>query len=66
MRKKIATKNANARGELVSAVEVGVTCSAVRSRCATLTLALMAQDVSEIDHEVRAALTEVGNKGADK
>ena len=70
----IALKNATARHELVPAAAVEADWSgvlrtvragmlAVPSRCAARLPHLTAHDVAEIDAEVRAALTEVGEDG---
>jgi terminase small subunit / prophage DNA-packing protein len=67
----VETKNAVARRELVSAAEVEAEWSgvlravragmlAVPSRCQQRLPGLTAHEVAEIDHEVRAVLTEIG------
>jgi phage terminase Nu1 subunit (DNA packaging protein) len=71
----IALKDAVARRELVPAAEVEAEWSAVLrtlrasmlavpSRCAARLPHLTAHDVSDIDQEIRAVLTEVGESGA--
>ena len=69
----IAIKNAVARRELVAAADVETEWSgilrfvragmlAVPSRCQQWLAHLTAHDVSEIDHEIREALTELGSE----
>jgi terminase small subunit / prophage DNA-packing protein len=72
----VALKNATLRGEMLVASEVEATWAgmlrtvragmlAVPSRCAGRLPNLTRQDVSEIDREVRAVLTELGGGNAD-
>ena len=69
-------KNAKLRGDLLSAEDVGREWTAILQRVRAAILAvparaqqrlahLTAHDVSELDHEIRAALAEVGHDGND-